>query len=241
MNIRLRRFYIYVVIVALALLLNGSGFAASAAADCTAPECVYLPLVSNPMPVRVFETKRHNSRMSTLRVIGEVITTSDRPVYEVTVEVRVYDHSGRLLGSSPGITALAATLPDQLNPFDVTTNVDDDGSIGSYEVVITQWSLESEQVYRPATAVITGMEYIYSGTWVYAEARNDESQTLADVYEVMWSLNQNDYSPVSAQPIAACLAPGEMVAFTRFIRGTWGGGDAPIQVAAQGVLSPCTP
>ena len=237
MNDHLRLFYIYVFIVAPVFLLNGSGFAAFAAADCPAPECVYLPLLSKPLPVRVFETERHNSREDTLRVTGEVIATSDRPVYEVALEVRVYDYSGHLLGSSPGITAPTATLPGQLNPFDVTTNVDDDGWIGSYEVVITHWSMESEQVYRQVAAVITGMEYIYSGTWVYAEARNDEIEPLADVYAVVWSLDQNDYSPVVDQLIAACLAPGETVAFTRFLYGAYGN----IKVSAQGVLSPCTP
>ena len=227
--------------MALALLLNGNGFSASAAADCTAPECVYLPLVYNPMPVRVFETERHHSRVETLRVTGEVVTTSDRPVYEVVVEVRVYDRAGHLLGSSRRATALTATLPGQLNLFDVTTNVEDDGSIGSYEAVPIHWSLESEQVYRPVTAIITGFEDMYYGTWVYAEARNDESEPLADVNAVVWSLHQNDYSPVSAQPIAACLAPGETVAFTVFLRGVSGGNVATIKVTAQGVLSPCTP
>jgi len=239
MNVRIRRFYIYVFIVALALLLNGSGFSASAAADCTAPECVYLPLLSKPMPVRVFETKRYLSREGTLRVTGEVVTTSDRPVYEVVVEVRVYDHAGHLLGSSRRATALTATLPGQLNPFDVTTNVDDSWLIGSYEAIPIHWSLDSEQVYRSATAVITGAEVDYGGTWVYAEARNDESQPLADVNAVVWSLDQNDYSPMDPQPVDACLAPGETVAFTRFLYGVYD--ISTIKVAAQGVLSPCTP
>jgi len=240
MNVRLRLSCIYVFIAATVIFLNGSGFAASAAADCPAPECVYLPLLSNPMPVRVFETERHNSRVETLRVTGEVITTSDRPVYEVALEVRVYDYSGHLLGSTPGVTALTATLPGQLNPFDVTTNVDDDGWIGSYEVVITHWSMESEQVYRQVAAVITGMEYIYSGTWVYAEARNDEIEPLADVSAVVWSLHQNQWG-ITPRSIADCLAPGETVAFTVFLRGVSGGNVATIKVTAQGVLSPCTP
>jgi len=239
MIVRLRLFYIYVFMATLMLLLNGSGFAASAAADCPAPECVYLPLLSKPMPVRVFETKRYLSREGTLRVTGEVVTTSDRPVYEVVVEVRVYDHAGHLLGSKPGVTALTATLPGQLNPFEVVTNVDDDGSIGSYEAIPIHWSLDSEQVYRPVTAIITGTEAMDSGTWVYAEARNDESEPLADVYAVVWSLYQNDYSPVIAQPIAACLAPGETVAFNEYLYGVYG--ISTIKVAAQGVLSPCTP
>jgi len=237
MNVRLRLSCICVFIAALVFLLNGSGFAASAAADCPAPECVYLPLLSKPLPVRVFETEEHNSRWDTLLVTGEVVTTSDRPVYEVVVEVQVYDHAGHLLGSSRRATALTATLPGQLNPFDVTTNVDNNWLIASYEAIPIHWSLESEQVYRQVAAVITGMEYIYSGTWVYAEARNDESQPLADVYAVVWSLNQNDYSSMSPQPVDACLAPGETVAFTRFLYGAYGN----IKVSAQGVLSPCTP
>jgi len=237
MNVHLRRFCICMVIVALAFLLNGSGFAAFAAAGCPAPECVYLPLLSKPMPVRVFETERYNSRFDTLRVTGEVVTTSDRPVYEVVVEVRVYDHAGHLLGSSRRATALTATLPGQLNPFAVTTNVDNDGSIASYEAIPVQWSMESELVYRPLAAVITGTEVMYNGTWVYAEARNDEIDPLADVNAVVWSLDQNDYSSMSPQPIAACLAPGETVAFTRFLYGAY----STFKVAAQGVLSPCTP
>ena len=239
MNVCLRRFYICGFIVALALLLNDSGFAASAAVDCPTSDCVYLPLLSKPLPVRVFETEHHRSCDEALRVTGEVITTSDRPVYEVIVEVRVYDHAGHLLGSKPGVTALTATLPGQLNPFEVVTNVDDDGSIGSYEAIPIHWSLDSEQVYRPVTAIITGTEAMDSGTWVYAEARNDESEPLADVYAVVWSLYQNDYSPVIAQPIAACLAPGETVAFNEYLYGVYG--ISTIKVAAQGVLSPCTP
>ena len=241
MTVRLRLIWNCIFSVALVLLLNGSRFAVSAAADCPTSDCIYLPLLSNPAPVRVFETKHHRSRMETLRVTGEVIATSDRPVYEVALEVRVYDHAGRLLGSQPGITALTATLPGQLNPFEVTTNVGDDGSIGRYEVVITHWSLESDQVYHPVTAVITGTEEMYHGTWVYVEARNDEIEPLAEVYGVVWSLNQNDYSPVIGQPIAACLAPGETVAFTEFLRGVGGTSVATIQVAVQGMLSPCTP
>ena len=131
MNVCLRRFYICGFIVALVILLKDSGFAASAAVDCPPSDCVSLPLLSKPLPVRVFETERHHSRDEALRVTGEVVTTSDRPVYEVVVEVRVYDRAGHLLGSSRRATALTATLPGQLNPFEVVTNVDEDGSIGS--------------------------------------------------------------------------------------------------------------
>ncbi len=87
----------------------------------------------------------------------------------------------------------------------------------------------------------TGLEDMYYGTWVYAEARNDESKPLADVYGVVWSLYQNDYSSMSPQPIATCLAPGETVAFTRFLYGVGGTNLDTIKVAAQGVLSPCSP
>ena len=202
------------------LLLNDSGFATSAAPNCPAPDCAYLPLVYNPIPVRVSAIQKQVSRADTYLFLGEVMTTTDRPVYEVIVEVRVYDLGGNLLGTCSSSPDLAATLPGQSNPFECGINVPYVSS--TYEATPTHWSLESERVYRPVTAVITDTEDIpLYGTWVYVEARNDESQPLADVYEVLWSLHQNDYSPVLAQPIAACLAPGETVAFTRFLYGVY--------------------
>ena len=237
MNIHLRRSYIYLFIVALVLLLNTSNSGEAAGSTCSAVACAYLPVVYNPIPVRVSAIIKRVTYEDTFRFLGEVLATTDRPVYEVIVEVRVYDLGGGLLGTCSSSPVLAATLPGQSNPFECGINVPYVSS--TYEAFPTHWSLESEQVYRPATAVITGMEDMYYGTWVYAEARNDESQPLADVNAVVWSLDQNDYSPMDPQPVDACLAPGETVAFTRFLYGVYD--ISTIKVLAQGVLSPCTP
>src|SRR3990170_1948441 len=220
MIVHLRRFYIYLCIAALVLLLNTSNSGEAAGSTCSGIACAYLPLVYNPIPVRVSAIQKQVSRADTFRFLGEVMTTTDRPVYEVIVEVKVYDLGGNLLGTCSSSPVLAATLPGQSNPFECGINVPYVSS--TYEAFPTHWSLESVQVYRPVTAVITETEDtpLY-GTWVYVEARNDESGPLADVYEVVWSLHQNDYSPVLAQPIAACLAPGETVAFTRFLYGVY--------------------
>jgi len=237
MNIHLRRSYIYLFIVALVLLLNTSNSGEAAGSTCSAVACAYLPVVYNPIPVRVSAIIKRVTYEDTFLFLGEVMATTDRPVYEVIVEVRVYDLGGNLLGTCSSSPVLAATLPGQSNPFECGINVPYVSS--TYEAFPTHWSLESEQVYRPATAVITGMEDMYYGTWVYAEARNDESGPLADVYAVVWSLHQ-DWG-ITPRSIADCLAPGETVAFTEFLRGVSGGNVATIQVAAQGVLSPCTP
>ena len=224
-------------IVALAFLLNISHGSEAAGSTCSAVACAYLPVVYNPIPVRVSAIIKRVTYEDTFRFLGEVMATTDRPVYEVIVEVRLYDLGGNLLGTCSSSPDLAATLPGQSNPFECGINVPYVSS--KYEAFPTHWSLESEQVYRPVTAVITGMEDMYYGTWVYVEARNDESQSLADVHAVVWSLHQ-DWG-ITPRLIADCLAPGETVAFTVFLLGVSGGNVATIQVTAQGVLSSCTP
>jgi len=238
MNVRLRQFCICVFIAALAFLLNTSHGSEAAGSTCSAVACAYLPVVYNPIPVRVSAIIKRVTYEDTFRFLGEVMATTDRPVYEVIVEVRVYDLGGNLLGTCSSSPVLAATLPGQSNPFECGINVPYVSS--TYEAFPTHWSLESEQVYRPVTAVITDTEDtpLY-GTWVYVEARNDEIEPLADVHAVVWSLHQ-DWG-ITPRSIADCLAPGETVAFTEFLYGVWGWNVATIKVTAQGVLSPCTP
>jgi len=238
MNVRLRQFCICVFIAALAFLLNISHGSEAAGSTCSAVACAYLPVVYNPIPVRVSAIIKRVTYEDTFLFLGEVMATTDRPVYEVIVEVRLYDLGGNLLGTCSSSPVLAATLPGQVYPFECGINVPYVSS--TYEAFPTHWSLESEQVYRPVTAVITGMEDIPSyGTWVYVEARNDEIEPLADVSAVVWSLHQ-DWG-ITPRSIADCLAPGETVAFTVFLRGVSGGNVATIKVTSQGVLSPCSP
>ena len=235
MIVHLRRFYIYLFIVALAFLLNTSHGGEAAGSTCSAVACAYLPVVYNPIPVRVSAIIKRVTYEDTFRFLGEVMATTDRPVYEVIVEVRLYDLGGNLLGTCSSSPVLAATLPGQVYPFECGINVPYVSS--KYEAFPTHWSLESEQVYRPVTAVITDTEDtpLY-GTWVYVEARNDEIEPFADVHAVVWSLYQ-DWG-ITPRSIAECLAPGETVAFDEFVYGAYSN---TIKVVAQGVLSPCTP
>jgi len=235
MNVRFRRSYIYVFIVALVILLNTSHGGEAAGSTCSVVTCAYLPVVYNPIPVRVSAIIKRVTYEDTFLFSGEVMATTDRPVYEVIVEVRVYDLGGNLLGTCLSSPVLAATLPGQSNPFECGINIPYVSS--TYEAFLSHWSLESVQVYRPVTAVITDTEDtpLY-GTWVYVEARNDEIEPLADVHAVVWSLYQ-DWG-ITPRSIAECLAPGETVAFDEFVYGAYSN---TIKVVAQGVLSPCTP
>src|SRR4030067_1730501 len=153
MIVHLRRSYIYLFIVALVLLLNTSNSGEAAGSTCSAVACAYLPVVYNPIPVRVSAIEKLVTYEDTFLFLGEVMATIDRPVYEVIVEVKVYDLGGNLLGTCSSSPELAATLPGQSNPFECGINVPYVSS--TYEAFPTHWSLASEQVSRTVTAVIT--------------------------------------------------------------------------------------
>ncbi|HJW90412.1 MAG TPA: hypothetical protein VJ436_07200 [Anaerolineales bacterium] len=223
-----------------ALLLNLSIILASTAftftgkadrlLDCPALNCSYLPLIGNPPPVFVFEIFQKATRAGTYRFIGDVIAT--KPVYDVIVEVRFLDKNGNPQKASRQVI-LKASLPGQLNPFDIYTNVEAYDII-PVEAVAIEWKYENQQEYRNATIVSVSYEEDTVGTFVTAKVRNDGAIPLLDVKGVIWGLYQ-DYS-IEAVNIADRLNPGEGATFSRYL---WGTPYSPnIHVSAQGILQP---
>jgi hypothetical protein len=85
---------------------------------------------------------------------------------------------------------LTATLPSQLNPFDIPTNYPDCHPlypcVSRWEATITGWSLNSDRIYRPATTAITHIEDIGICMRVDVEVRNDGAEPLMDVVGGGW-------------------------------------------------------
>jgi hypothetical protein len=218
-------FTIAALIIAAALFsTNGR---AVGSLDCPAENCSYLPLIGNPPAVVVYELDHSTTRAGTFRFTGDVLAS--KPVYDVVVVVR--DLWSGFEVSEPVV--LKASLPGQLNPFDIVTN-EDSYFNPSLEARVIDWKTESEQIYRNATIVSVSYEGDYTGMNVTAEIRNDEAKPLLDVKGVIWSTEQ--FYGIVAVDLADSLAPGETLIFRGFVKGT---NNIPsIHVSVQGILQP---
>lgn len=82
---------------------------------CSSTYCVWLPFVANALPVTINFSSSPTSVNND--IFGTVTTTSNQPVYNVTLEVRRFDVNNQLLGTSVLTPTFVATLPGQANPF----------------------------------------------------------------------------------------------------------------------------
>ena len=175
----------------------------------------------------VYELAHHTTRAGTFRFTGDVFAS--KPVYDVVVEVRsIY---GDFEVSQHVV--LKASLPDQLNPFDIGTNIDSYYN-PALKARVIDWKTKSEDVYRNVTIVSVSYTGGNSGTYVIAEIRNDEARPLLDVKGVIWSIYQDN--GIVSVDLADSLAPGDTITFSRSLYGTK---NIPsIHVSAQGILQP---
>jgi hypothetical protein len=201
---------------------------------------VYLPLVSVPSPpVQIAEAGLTSMISGQYFLRGDVTAIADHPVYDVAIEARLYDDYNNLLTTATGTTVLTATLPGQLNPFNVITTYlrSDSPYVGRWEAEITGWSLDSDRTYLPATVVSIRTEvHAPYFTVVYVEVRNDNTQTVYDVRVVAWSLYQ--CVPIGSQSAAAVLAPGETAFFNTSLTCVDSDFIPTIKAAAQGYIVP---
>lgn len=100
-----------------------------------------------------------------MRVIGGVANITNEPIYQVNVQVSAYDVSNQLIGTFSGSTIFTATLPGQLNPFDLYTDIPaEDTHFLSAQV--TSWAITNTQIYIVPTIVITNIVQVFEGVSV---------------------------------------------------------------------------
>jgi hypothetical protein len=223
----MRKFLVLVLMIILANLAFTPNGGERKSLDCPAANCAFLPLIGNPPPAIVFEIYQTTTRAGTFRFTGDVIAF--KPVCDVVVEVRSLADDFTV--SRPVV--LKASLPGQLNPFEIVTNMD------SYyqphiEARVLDWKPDCEGIYRNVTIVSTSYDPGYLGILVTAELRNDEARPLLDVKGVIWGLDQL-YAIVSVD-LADRLAPGETIKFSKILTGAYNLNT--VHVSAQGVLQP---
>jgi hypothetical protein len=206
-------------------------------AACPQASCAFLPLLSSSLPVRIVEAGYQRTRADTYWYFGDITTLYGYPLYNVKIKFRAYDPAGQLKGEHTGPTIFPATLPGQLNPFDIKTNITDSLHTGRVEFLIAGFDLYSPIVYAPAT-VITTTEVQFPSTIVYAQIRNDGSAPLSDVKAYAWSTLgwSNPWGENYLEKVADILLPGETITFTKIFYDN----EFPssIRVAAQGILQP---
>ena len=156
-------------------------------------------------------------------------------LYNVTIEAQVYDINGTFIYMITGSTIFTATLPNQLNMFDITIpEIENyDGSKTS-EISMKSWSLIDDPKYLPLTVVITEtMTDPGVGVQAFVEFRNDTPYPLAKVRGAVWTIYQSN--PSHAYLIADYLLPGETITMTKYLYGA-DGLASQLNYAAQGYI-----
>lgn len=202
---------------------------------CPAGACVYLPILPYtpvpPVEIVEFELTRNKPGYCVAR--GEIGTTTGKPVYDAQIDVRFYDQNNQLTGIQGGTPVFTATLPGQLNPFDIGTGVYCIYSEMHAEVTISSWSLSSRKNYMPLSIDLSPKgepgEFVYE---VKARIQNNGPVSLENVQASIWSSKQ--YENFFIQNVTDVMVPGEVITVTRsFFEAV---DVTSVHAAAQGVV-----
>jgi hypothetical protein len=187
-------------------------------AGCASAHCLFLPLVK----MREIDYVRVgasgigcNSRYCALGTYlsGYIVTSVEVPVYNVALNVRVYDFQGTHIYTATISPSLTATFPGEHNPFWMRCDACysyDHNSPKTAIVEIASATLISTTVSVPLTVVskrLTGNPYSYI---VSGELRNDHAQTVSAI-EVLALLGGAMYP---SRLGAKTLAPGESTIYS---------------------------
>jgi hypothetical protein len=233
MMFRLRSVFNSLIFLGLVLLVSSGSVRAGV--TCPTASCQYLPIVSSPSPVQVMQIEYFGWLGQTLRVKGEIANMTDISVYDVEVEISVYNYNQQLLGTISGATVLTATLPGQVNLFDLGTNFYP-GDVGNVSARITDWSLTNPQLYIAPTLVMTEVQYIFNGYTVAGEIRNDTLIPITNVQGWSWTLDQLTHT--GALPIVEVLQPGETASFGWTVNNYYTTPSPPVRIVVQGFAPP---
>jgi hypothetical protein len=211
------------LMLAVMLLLASGNMPAKAAQrgsdapnTCPAGVCVYLPVLPYtpvpPVEIVEFELTRNKPGYCVAR--GEIGTTTGKSVYDVQIDVRIYDQNDQLAGIQSGTSVFTATLPGQLNPFEIGTGVYCIYGEMHAEVAISGWSLSSRINYMPLSIDLLPKgepgEFVYE---VMARIQNNGPVSLENDQASIWSSQQ--YENYFIQNVTDVMVPGEVITVTR--------------------------
>jgi hypothetical protein len=231
--------------------------------DTTAPltATVYLPLVQLQIPrpyllpqntVEVVQAKTYcflgNVRSTFCWIVGEVMNTTQVPVYNVEVQQPLCDAQG-VVRTDTAYTFFAEIAPGQISSFRLATFVNYvDGILLCGQVNVRRWSSASSDTIQSVTVVTqTALpvldEYSNEIIDILATLRNDTTWSLSPTVAAV-TLYDRDGAILDTQAVAVAgrLEPGTTVAVDVAFQGwQWdqytSGQIAYYTVYAQGVAA----
>jgi hypothetical protein len=176
-----------------------------------APVQIFLPYIRNTIPVVISESKCIGTRYGGPAVRGNVMSISDRTVYNISIQADFTDYDGQVI-SSTGQTVFTPTVSMQRNPFAIGAGIIVD-NLKDCTAKIVSWTRESSAEFLPLTVVSTDTN---TPNEVIVSLRNDNSVPLKKIRAYAWSLDQY-YSFLAPPPLNNPIAPGETITYTQHI------------------------
>ena len=154
--------------------------------NCSEDKCTYLPLVIKPIPIVVvnshFETV---SKAGAVYIVGEIRNDTDLPFDDIIVRAKIYKDN-LFVQEVQQKAIISATLPGQLNIYDLYTGVFGGASVLPRiraNIDVLTMTVGTSQDYRNlkiesiTTSRLVG-QGILPGTTVTVTVRNNHSQAL---------------------------------------------------------------
>jgi hypothetical protein len=226
--------------------------------NCTEDKCTYLPLVIRPIPIVAvnshFETV---GKFGEIHIVGEIRNDIDLPFEDIIVRAKIYKDD-QFVQEVQQKAIIYATLPDQLNIYDLYTGVSGGATVlpsirVSIDVLTT--TVDTSEYYRNlkvesiSTSRLVGQGI--PGTAVTVTVRNNHAHALYNVRVQVWSFdtdssNNNYYicslRKCSGNSVVSVIPSGQVYTTTVDWKNV-GLGDAvvppnSINAVAQGTISP---
>jgi hypothetical protein len=220
---------------------------ASAQAACSRANCIYLPGITRPEPLRnvtppaaadalqVRSVTVKRSSTSSLRLEGEIVNATPVPVYSVQVTARFLDDAGQLAATNDAYAMLSRIDPGQRSPFRLSLS-NPPATLASYSLGL-DGNDSSILDYRQAQIVSSSVRDNF-GVEVFGDVRNPEASELRSVevviafYDGAGNVVAVDNGFASPSSLAGGVtAPYRVSTFEQFTYAT-------MHVQAEGYLAP---
>lgn len=172
----------------------------------------YIPIVQRQPPAQVSEIFVRSTRFGDVRIIGVVESLTSWPIHNVSVQVRGYDLDQQTIVTFTVTTIFTATLPDQVNVFDLNTGIQ---SLLDISAEVISWDDTGSVLYAPVSVIDVDTFPTAIGQFITATLKNEQSQTLHDIVGLFW--HETEWFGHELQLITDQLEPGEIYVYKTFV------------------------
>lgn len=179
-----------------------------------AGEVVFLPSISDQAPVEIVASTLWPAPTRPWYLIsGYLRNTTTVPIYDVVLDVELYNEQGTLLYSYQERAEQPVTFPGELNPFFFMAGPAFLEPRPRYQLTVAGWSAVSPVEYRPLTVLSAEPLICNNYCTVEGEIRNDYAQSLRDIQVVVFLLDE-PHQAGGTFLSSTSLAPGATATYT---------------------------